>query len=714
MKKILIIMLCCALLLSATGCNSGTTASTKTSDGTADDAGSTSTEAGSANTKADGASKNSGGTDAASDSTNTEAGGAAKNSSETGAVSDSSTSTELPEKLNADDMFTDRDKETGYDESTSTLITLDKTLAQCEDSSVIIDGSTVTISEEGTYILTGVLDNGQIIIDTKDTAKVQLVLNNVSINCDTSAAIYVRQADKVFITLAPDSTNTLSNTSEFIAIDDNNIDAVIFSKDDLTFNGSGTLTVQAAFGHGIVSKDDLVITGGTYVIDAASHGLSGKDSIRILDGTLTVTSGKDGAHAENAEDTSLGFIYIAGGSFTINALTDGFDAGNILQIDGGVFNITSGGGSNADLTSQDISAKGLKAAAGLLIYNGTFTIDAFDDALHSNGSIVIENGTFQLATGDDGMHADAALIINDGTINISKSYEGLEGLTIDINGGTITLTASDDGLNAAGGSDQSNANGRMGADMFAVTEDAYIRITGGVITIDASGDGIDSNGHLYITGGETYVNGPTSGADGALDYDGTATISGGILVAAGSSGMAQNLSSAENQGAILVNTTQYQTAGSTITLSDADGNTLLTFSPQKQYNSVVISCPGIKEGETYELTMGSETASVTMESLIYGTGGMGGGMRGGMDNGMGGGAGKPGNSSGGGMRGGMQAPGDGMAAPDGDMQTPSDGMAAPDGNMQAPGDGMEAPSDGMQVPGNGTSVPSDDESASVV
>lgn len=691
-------MLCCVLLLSAAGCNSGTTASTRTSDGTADntaeDAGSTSTEAGSANTKADGASKNSGGTDAASgSSTNTEDDGAAKNSGETGAVSDSSTSTELPEKLNADEMFTDRDKETGYDESTSTLITLDKTSAQCEDSSVIIDGSTVTISEEGTYILTGILDNGQIIIDTKDTTKVQLVLNNVSINSDTSAAIYVRQADKVFITLAPDSTNTLSNTSEFIAIDDNNIDAVIFSKDDLTFNGSGTLTVQAAFGHGIVSKDDLVITGGTYVIDAASHGLSGKDSIRILDGTLTVTSGKDGAHAENADDTSLGFIYIAGGSFTINAQTDGFDAGNILQIDGGVFNITSGGGSDAALTSQDISAKGLKAAAGLLIYNGTFTIDAFDDALHSNDSIVIENGTFQLATGDDGMHADAALIINDGTINISKSYEGLEGLTIDINGGTITLTASDDGLNAAGGSDQSNANGRMGADMFAVTEDAYIRITGGVITIDASGDGIDSNGHLYITGGETYVNGPTSGADGALDYDGTATISGGILVAAGSSGMAQNLSSAENQGAILVNTTQYQTAGSTITLSDADGNTLLTFSPKKQYNSVVISCPGIKEGETYELTMGSETTSVTMESLIYGTGGMGGGMRGGMDNGMGGGAGKPGNGSGGGMRGDMGAPSDGM-------QAPGDGMATPDGDMQGPG--------------NGTSVPSDDESAPVV
>ena len=653
-------------------------------------------------TMADGGTSDNGGTSSGSGTSDGSdaSGGGTSGTSGSDTSGSSGTSAQI-ESLDTSDMFTDRDKETGYDESTSPLITLDGNSAQCEDSSVIIEGTTITLQEEGTYILTGTLDNGQIIVDAKDTAKIQIVLNNANINCDTSAAIYVRQADKVFITLAPESSNVLSNTSEFIAIDDNNIDAVLFSKDDLTLNGSGTLTVDAAYGHGIVSKDDLVITGGTYNISAASHGLSGKDSIRILTCTLTLTTGKDGLHAENTDDTSLGFIYIAGGTFTVNAQNDGFDAGSILQIDDGAFTIVSGGGSNAAVTSQDTSAKGLKAATALLIQSGTFTVDSLDDALHTNGNLAIEGGIFALATGDDGMHADAALIINDGTIDITKSYEGLEGLSIDINGGTITLTASDDGLNAAGGNDQSGTAGRMGGDMFAVTEGAYIQITGGVITIDASGDGIDSNGNLYITGGETYVNGPTSGADGALDYNGTASITGGIFVAAGSSGMAQSLSSAENQGVIMVNTTQYQSAESTITLSDADGSALLTYTPTKQYNSVVISCSDIKEGEAYELVMGSETTSITMESLLYGSGGMGGGM------------GFPGNGGKGGsgdsMRGGT--PPDGNVPTDGSFPTdgnfPTDGSAPPDGNFPTDGgtppDG-NFPTDGSS-PADGSAPP---------
>ena len=189
--------------------------------------------------------------------------------------------------LDSDDMFTDRDKEVGYDEETSVSVQLADSATSCSDDSVTVTDDTITISDEGTYILSGSLNDGQVIIDADENAKIQLVLDNVSINCDTSAAIYVRQADKVFVTLADDSENTLSNTSDFVVIDDNNIDGVIFSKSDLTLNGSGTLTVNAAFGHGIVSKDDLVITSGAYVITTARHALSGKDSVRIADGVLT-------------------------------------------------------------------------------------------------------------------------------------------------------------------------------------------------------------------------------------------------------------------------------------------------------------------------------------------------------------------------------------------------------------------------------------------
>lgn len=558
------------------------------------------------------------------------------------------------EAVSTDSMFTDRDMEIGYEEGESAAIALNGASASCDDSRVSISGSTVTITQEGTYLLSGSLSNGQIVVDAEKTDKLHLVLNGVDINCDTSAAIYIKQADKVFITLAADTENKLSNQSEFATIDDNNIDAVIFSKEDLTLNGLGSLTIDAAYGHGIVSKDDLVITSGAYDINAASHGLSGKDSVRISSGTFTIISGKDGIHAENTDDTSLGFLYIADGDFTVNAQTDGFDAASALQIQAGNFILTTGGGSANTSTRQDgsvnpdwgfwgredtdtasdeeaaPSAKGLKADGDLTVNGGTFQIDSSDDGIHSNANVTICGGAFQLLSGDDGIHADTQTAISGGTLNIGKSYEGIEGQSIIISGGEISLAASDDGLNAAGGSDQSALNGRPGMDNFTASADCSLEISGGRITIDAGGDGIDSNGGLVISGGEIYVSGPTSGADGALDYDGGGSITGGNIVAAGSSQMAQNFGSSSTQGVMLVNFTA-QAAGSQVTLTDASGNVLLSFTPAKEYSSVVVSCPKMTAGETYTLTAGSETQTIQLTQLVYGSGGMmGGGMNGGM------------------------------------------------------------------------------------
>lgn len=183
-------------------------------------------------------------------------------------------------QLNAD-LFTDRDFEVGYDESTSAIITLNGDSAQCSSNAVEISGTTVTIKDEGTYILRGTLNDGMIIVNADKKDKPQIVLDNVTINSDTSAPIYILQADKVFITMAANSENTLSNGGTFTAIDDNNIDSVIFSKDDLTLNGNGTLTITSPAGHGIVSKDELTITSGTYAITSASHGIAGKDNVCI-------------------------------------------------------------------------------------------------------------------------------------------------------------------------------------------------------------------------------------------------------------------------------------------------------------------------------------------------------------------------------------------------------------------------------------------------
>ena len=211
------------------------------------------------------------------------------------------------------EMFTDRDQDASYDTASATTIQFTDDTIACDDDQVSISDSTVTISSGGTYILSGSSAQAQIIIDTPDDDKVQLVLSDLTLSCETSAPIYVRNADKVFITLADGSDNSLSTTGEFVQIDDNNIDAVIFSKEDLTLNGTGSLTITSAYGHGIVSKDDLVVTDGTYTMTCAGHGLSGKNSVRILNGTFDLTTTKDGIHASNDDEETLGYIYIAGG-----------------------------------------------------------------------------------------------------------------------------------------------------------------------------------------------------------------------------------------------------------------------------------------------------------------------------------------------------------------------------------------------------------------
>lgn len=301
-----------------------------------------------------------------------------------------------------DDMFTERDLDVGYDESNAVKINLaddsttvtvgddtetdaskadetkaddsktDETKADESEtnetenaaSGVYISGNIITITKEGTYVLSGALSEGQIVVDA-DSAKVQLVLDNADITCASSAAIYIKNADKTFITLAEGSENILMNTAEYEAIDDNNIDAVIFSKDDLTLNGKGTLTINSEYGHGIVSKDDLKLVGGTYNITAENHALSGKDSVRIAEGTYNLTSGKDGIHSENADDDEKGFVYIASGDFTIESTGDGIDASYVVQIDEGDFDITAGDGAeNATKTHNDIPGGGTRDNMG--------------------------------------------------------------------------------------------------------------------------------------------------------------------------------------------------------------------------------------------------------------------------------------------------------------------------------------------------------------
>lgn len=546
-------------------------------------------------------------------------------------------------EIDTADMFSDRDKEVGYEESESVVISLADNGSSCESDAVSITENTVTIKEEGTYILSGSLSNGMVIVEAEDTDKIQLVLNGVSISSSQSAALYVRSADKVYVTTVSGTENSLEHSGTYTAIDENNIDAAVFSKSDLTFNGEGMLTVTAQEGHGIVSKDDLVLTSGTYVITSASHGISGKDSVSIANGSYTIVSGKDGIHGENTEDSSLGFVYLAGGTFDIKSQQDGISASSWLQAEDGTYTILTGEGSASvqnqndgdrkpmEQTAQEetgedtTSIKGMKATTQMVLKGGTYTIDAEDDTFHSNGNLAIHGGTYTLSSGDDGIHADSNVTISGGTIDVAKSYEGIEGLSIDVTGGEISVLASDDGMNAAGGNDSSGFEGPgPGGDQFASTEGAYIHISGGMLHVNASGDGMDSNGDITVAGGETYVFGPTNDGNGSLDYSGDAQITGGIFAASGSSGMAQGFGSSSTQGVIMVNVEEQET-NTEIALLDISGTELLGWTAEKEYSSVIVSSPEIQQGETYTLKAGTEEQSITMDSLVYGNHSQGGG-----------------------------------------------------------------------------------------
>lgn len=527
------------------------------------------------------------------------------------------------------DMFTNRDAETSYSEEDSLSLVLADGATASDDERIVVDGDTVTLTGAGTYLISGILSYGQIRINAADTDKLHLVFQGVSIRSCGSAALYVLNADKVFITLAADTVNTLQSEGAYLADENANVDAALYSKKDVSINGTGTLNISSEAGHGVAVKADLVMMDGIYQVTGAKHAISAKNSIRIKSGTYSLSAGTDGLHAENADNAEKGFIYIAGGTFTVRAASDGIDAAATLQFIDGVLYVTASG-------------KGVKSSGDLLIAGGTLQVNATDDAVHTNGNCSVTGGELTLVTSDDGIHADGNLSVHDGTIRVTKSYEGLEGKTVDIIGGTIEIVSSDDGINAAGGKDASGMQpGFPGGktDTFQADDTCYIQISGGMTTVNASGDGLDSNGSIVVTGGQTFVSGSTNSADSALDYDGSGTITGGVIVLTGSSGMAQNFGSASTQGSILVNFSSSSSAS--VTLADSDGSTLLTYQPPKSYNSVVVSTPDLTTGNTYSLTACGQTQSIQLSSLIYGSGSMGGGM-----GGMGGGA-QPGGRPGG-------------------------------------------------------------------
>lgn len=571
-------------------------------------------------------------------------------------------------------------------------ITLSPDGSTSTDASVRIDGQTVTITQAGTYQIAGTLDDGALIVESGENAKITLVLGGVSIKNSTGAAIQIATADDVTIELAEGTTNVLQSGEEVdIATATESKEAsggALQSKVDLKIKGKGSLTVLGYLNNGIHCTKDLKIKNGNISVTALGHGIKGKNSVTVSGGTVTVTSGKDGITSDETENEEKGFVTIEDGEIIITSAGDGVSAETTLTVTGGVISIISGGGSaNAqqktdnmrgwwdfdNSASDDNSAncKGLKAGKALVISGGSITIDAQDDALHTDGDMTISGGECILSTGDDGAHAALSLTVLDGKITVLTSYEGLEANQITLADGELDITATDDGINANGGSDgfsggfgggfgggrggmggsfggrrndTNNHSGDMtppdgnapsgnpptmpGQDAAdsTTTDDTtdkppLLLITGGKITVNADGDGLDSNGNLRVEGGDITVNGPSNGGNGAIDIGtengGAGVIAGGTLIALGASSMAENFGSTSTQCAFLVTMNSFG-AGETITITDSQGTVLCTGVTVKSANSVVFSSADLVVGETYTVTIGSTSATVTQSSTVVG------------------------------------------------------------------------------------------------
>ena len=572
--------------------------------------------------------------------------------------------------------FTENDQNADWDTSDATTITLTGDGAEISGTGAYTNDGNVVITNAGYYVVSGSLTDGYLSVDAYDSSKVFILLRDADIHCSDNACIRVDQADKVFLTLAKGSQNTLTSGASYSeeALADGT-DGAIFAHDDLTINGSGSLAVTAEYRHGIAANDDLVITGGTITVTAAADAIHANDSLRIKEASITVEAGDDGLVTSNEAEN--GYLYVE---------------------------------------------------------SGTLQITAADDGIHTTGDITIAGGDLTLSTGDDGIHSDASVYIKDGTVLVKECYEGIEALIIDVSGGEITLYPQDDGFNANGNSNsQIGAGGMQGRpggsmhggmgggmrgsmdssmagsadstdetaapsdmasvdmtgsiqappdmasadaaggmqappdmastdaaggmqappdmasadaaggmqsppdmssadttngmqappDTEAAEEETYINISGGTITIinetGTDADGLDSNGDILISGGTIYVSLVGSGSNSAVDYasenGGVAEISGGTIIACGASSMAEAFDSTSTQASILYNTSTVAEAGTTLAVKDTDGNTLLSWEVPCSFSSALVSCPQMETGGTYRIVIGDNEEEITLEEV---------------------------------------------------------------------------------------------------
>lgn len=529
--------------------------------------------------------------------------------------------------------YSKRDLDASHDASSATVITLSGDSASVQGAGAQASAAGAVISSAGTYIVSGELTDGQLLVDAGDDDKVQLVLAGATIHNEDAPAIYVRNADKCFVTLDAGTENNLSDGSSYaLESDSDEPYATLFSRCDLTLNGSGTLNVTSAYRHAVCSKDDLVVVSGTYNISAVEDGLRGRDSVKVRDGVFTIQAGGDGIKSNKDDDPTKGFVSIDGGAFDIQAGDDAVQGKTLIRLAG-----------------------------------GSLTVAANDDAFHSDLEMHLLGASIEASAGDDAFHAETKLTVDGGIVNVASCNEGYEAEKVYVNGGDTHIVASDDGVNASAadlsddadadtvsstlpnggtpgapgkgggvaagaqqggsapelpvddnayGAGRATGSGQQGGDpaagggMGQADSNCLIQVNGGYLVIDSAGDAIDSNGNVEVTGGVLLVSGPTSDGDSSFDYDGSATVSGGTVLMVGSTGMAQSFTSGTQAFAMASASGE---AGQSVCVVDGSGNVVASFTATKRFGMVLASSPAFAEGGEYTLVIGGEVANVNAD-----------------------------------------------------------------------------------------------------
>lgn len=588
-----------------------------------------------------------------------------------------------------DFSYSDRDSDPSYDADSATVISLadgdikitgdgaksSASGGKSDDTSTTSTASMVNITKEGTYILSGSLSDGQITIETAKDEKVQLVLDGVTLASSQSAPLHIKESDKVFITLADESTNTLTGPASYSEeASENNIDGVIFSKADLTINGSGSLSVTASSGHGIVSKDDLIITGGNIDVTASGDGLQGKDCVKIKDGTINIDSENDGIRSSNSEDKGRGFITVDGGNITVDAGYDGLQAATVLRIADGELNVTTGGGSEYASTEDDWGSSwgsnkpdakpdgmgggmgdpgqpggnndGMgnpgqpgdmkKPDDGSLQTGNTDSADTADDTpsakgLKANIDVRILGGDITIDSSDDAVHSNGDVHIKNGNLNASTGDDGVHADSdLVVKGGSINIAQSYEGL-------EGNTVTIDDGSLDIIASDDGLNAAGGKDGSSTDGRAgqndfaADESAYIEINGGTIDI----AASGDSIDSNGSLTITGGTITLTGptqgdtsvidyesegvitggtfiGTGAIQMAQSfsSSEQGVIAINSGE-QSSGTAITLKDSNGKTILSHKPEDDFAFVIISTPDIVSGETYTISIGSSSGEVT-------------------------------------------------------------------------------------------------------